>query len=56
VKIGGDEDLMRKWEELMGKLDEYFETRRELLLISINGPLEELKKKINSSNINSTWV
>jgi len=35
------------------RMDEYIETKRELFLICEKGRLENLKEKINSSNINS---
>jgi len=53
VKIGGDEEKIESFQPL---LDIMWDLITNVTLVSqacINGPLEELKEKINSSNINS---
>jgi len=48
VKIGGDEDQIRKWESKIALImDQGIKNTCE------NGPLRKLKNKINSFNINS---
>ena len=48
MKIGGDEDLIMKWENKIAMIMD-----QDLKYACENGPLEELNNKINSSNINS---
>jgi len=48
VKIGGDGDLISKWENKIALIMD-----QSIKNTCLNGPLEELKEKINSFNINS---
>ena len=53
MKIGGDEDHTKEWNDLLtlGDWDEK-KSKVGLLNCSRNGPLGELKERINSFNIN----